>query len=647
MKIKSLKSKILLYFILFTAIPLIVSATVILYNMYQSKIESVYHKHYQILKQIEQESDKLVNEVEHIGLFIKQNYVNKNPITLNELTTIQKNISTILILNNNGILKDFGSVIKTDTFKGYDYSNMKYFLAIKNGKKDYWSETYLSQVTHQPAISYTLRINKNTIAVLIINLDSLNDLANKFQDEQGFSIIRILDKNGIFLAHPEQKKFVLQRKNILNSDIYKKYMKKDMKYQQIIFNGYGDIDNIGIYGVTKKLNWYIIIKESSDFLFNTFNKLMWFIILFILVLIIISIFFSIKLSKSILKPVDMVRSNMNKIAHGKFVKNIDKTNYKELDILVSNFLLMQNKINDREQMLKTFNDQLEQKVEEKTKQLSQTNEELQESKYNLQILNENLESKIIDEVKKNTDKEKLLAQQSKMASMGEMLENIAHQWRQPLSVISTASSGIKIQKEFGLSSEEKEMKILDTITTTAEHLSKTIDDFRDFFKTNKEKNIYNITKSYQKTINILESKFKNKNIEIIENIEDIDIYGLEGEFIQVMMNILNNARDILDDKEYRKLIFIDIVKNDNNAIFTVKDNGGGIPEHIINKIFDPYFTTKHQSQGTGIGLYMSEEMVCKHMNGSLEVQNVKLTYDNIDYKGACFTITLPLTTNKG
>jgi signal transduction histidine kinase len=610
--------------------------------MYKSKQASVFYKHYQILKQVEQESDDLIDDIEQTANYVKKNYSTKKENILKTLSKIQKNISTILILDNDGILQNFASNVKTDTFKGYDYSNTKYFQAIKNGDSKYWSKAYLSQVTNLPAISYTIRIDKNTIAVFIINLKSLNKLASKFQGEDGFSIIRILDKNGIFLAHPDQEKFVLERKNILNSDIYKNYIQKNHKYKQIVFQGYGKIKNIGVYGVTKKLKWYIIIKESSPFLFKTFNQLMWFTTAFILFLIAISIFFSIRLSKSILKPLDMVSANMENIAQGKSAKTIRHTKYEELNILVDNFTLMQDKVKDREQILQTFNEKLEHKVDEKTKLLSQANLELEQSKQNLQILNENLESKVKEEVKKNIDKEKLLAQQSKMASMGEMLENIAHQWRQPLSVISTASSGIKMQKEFGFSSEEKELKILDTITTTAEHLSSTIDDFRDFFKSDQNKKTYSLQKAYDRTINILESKFKNKNIEIIENIEDIEFYGREGEFIQVIMNILNNARDILETKEQRRLIFITIFTQDNDAIIQIKDNGGGIPDQIINNIFDPYFTTKHKSQGTGIGLYMSEEMIRKHMKGSIEAINEDFTYEQVNYKGACFKISLPL-----
>ena len=240
------------------------------------------------------------------------------------------------------------------------------------------------------------------------------------------------------------------------------------------------------------------------------------------------------------------------------------------------------------------------------------------------------------------EKEKLLVQQSKMAAMGEMLENIAHQWRQPLSMISTAATGVITQKEFGISTEKEDIEMLKTINNTVQHLSQTINDFRDFFKPNKTKVVFSLKDAYFKTLNLVDSKFESLNIEVIEHIVDIKIDNLDTELIQVIMNILNNAKDVVETKEnQRRLIFVDIYKENNNAILKIKDNAGGVPSDIIDKIFDPYFTTKHKAQGTGIGLYMSQEMIVKHIGGNLTVQNEEFEFEGVPYLGACFTITIP------
>jgi len=239
------------------------------------------------------------------------------------------------------------------------------------------------------------------------------------------------------------------------------------------------------------------------------------------------------------------------------------------------------------------------------------------------------------------EKEQFILHQSKMASMGEMLENIAHQWRQPLSVISTAATGSLVESELGLASEEKNNERFTLINDSAQHLSKTIDDFRNFFKPDKDKISFSLEHVINESLKILSSKFKNRNIEVIKNTKDIEINGYERELIQVIMNILNNARDVLENQNNAiKLIFIDISSEHDTAIIKIKDSGGGIPTDIIDKIFEPYFTTKHQAQGTGIGLYMSEEIITKHFNGTIKVKNTSYTYNNIDLKGAEFIVTL-------
>ncbi len=229
-------------------------------------------------------------------------------------------------------------------------------------------------------------------------------------------------------------------------------------------------------------------------------------------------------------------------------------------------------------------------------------------------------------IKKNDKQHELLAQKTKLAAMGEMLENIAHQWRQPLSVITTASTGIKIHKE------------METLT---DKLFNEIEDFKDFFQPDKEKTQFNIDTSIKKTLSLLTSQFKVEEITVIQNIETITIKGYERELLQVFLNIFSNAKDALLLSHKKRFIFIEVHKEKKNAIIKIKDTAGGIQEDIIKRIFEPYFTTKHKSQGTGIGLYMSQEIIGRHMNGKISVENVSYKYNDEGYTGACFTISLP------
>ncbi len=240
-------------------------------------------------------------------------------------------------------------------------------------------------------------------------------------------------------------------------------------------------------------------------------------------------------------------------------------------------------------------------------------------------------------------KEQILIHQSKMVAMGEMIENIAHQWRQPLSIISTNVSGLQLQKQYDMLSEDMVEEVLNSVLDATKHLSNTIDDFRDFFNQNKKNEKFKISDAIGKTLFLLSSKFNSRDIIVEVSKSDIEINTLKNEFVQCIMNILSNAKDELEkiENHHIRLILITITNDKNNCYIDIVDNAGGVKKEIINNLFEPYFTTKGE-KGTGIGLYMSKLMIEKHMNGTITVKNHIFEYKGIQYKGALFKITLPL-----
>ncbi len=247
------------------------------------------------------------------------------------------------------------------------------------------------------------------------------------------------------------------------------------------------------------------------------------------------------------------------------------------------------------------------------------------------------------DITKLKEKEQIIMQQSKMAAMGEVLENIAHQWRQPLSSISTASTGVKIQNEMGILNNKTLNESMAMINDSAQYLSKTIDDFRGFFRPNQKKEYFKISDAIEKVMLIVGNKYKNENINFEKDIEDFQILNYDNALIQVLINIFSNSQDAFyENKIEDKFIFIDVYDDEYSAIIQIKDTAGGIPSKIIQKIFEPYFTTKDKSLGTGIGLYMCEEIVKKHMKGTINVENTQFIHNNKKYTGAMFTIILPL-----
>lgn len=243
---------------------------------------------------------------------------------------------------------------------------------------------------------------------------------------------------------------------------------------------------------------------------------------------------------------------------------------------------------------------------------------------------------------KDMTQHKLMESQAKLASMGEMIGNIAHQWRQPLSLISTIASGIKVQSEFGQFDEKSIVPDMDNIIKQTTYLSNTIDDFRNFIKNENERSEVQISNIIKKALSIVNPSIINHNITVIQNNkDDMILDGYENQLIQALINILNNSKDAL--KEHIKegddrLIFIETKTIINGFIIKIRDNAGGIPENVIKKIFEPYFTTKHKSIGTGIGLSITHQIVTKHHDANITASNETYEYNDKIYTGACFSI---------
>jgi len=277
-------------------------------------------------------------------------------------------------------------------------------------------------------------------------------------------------------------------------------------------------------------------------------------------------------------------------------------------------------VNSTLEKMETLNDSLEDKVHERTKELE---------KYQV-----SLEKQVEEEIKKRVEKDNILMQQSRLAAMGEMIGNIAHQWRQPLNSLSLVIGNVedafnlkRLDEHLMNRSTAKAYKLIDKMSTT-------IDDFRNFFSIDKEKTIFTPEEVIKDALALVEVSFKNQNIYVTQTYEsNLYIEGYKNELSQVILNLLNNSKDALLEKNMDNLNIDVSGKYDEEWVcITVKDNAGGIPSEIIEKIFDPYFTTKEQGKGTGVGLYMSKMIIEDNMNGKLMAQN--------DDGGAVLTIKL-------
>ena len=243
----------------------------------------------------------------------------------------------------------------------------------------------------------------------------------------------------------------------------------------------------------------------------------------------------------------------------------------------------------------------------------------------------------------NLKMEQDMMRSEKMAALGEMIANIAHQWRQPLSVISTGVTGMKMQKEYGILNDEEFDKTCQAINDNAQYLSKTIDHFSDFIKGERNKVEFDLRDNINNFLTLVQGSIKIHNINIVLDLEEnIKINNYPNELLQCLFNIFNNAKDALVEKKIEdKYIFISSKIKKNHIIIKIKDNAHGIANSALPHIFEPYFTTKDKSKGTGLGLNITYNLVTKGMDGSIEAYNVSFIYNKNEYTGAEFRIELP------
>jgi len=243
----------------------------------------------------------------------------------------------------------------------------------------------------------------------------------------------------------------------------------------------------------------------------------------------------------------------------------------------------------------------------------------------------------ITSIKKLESQQNILIEQSKAAAMGEMISMIAHQWRQPLQAVSILTQKLPIAKMTdGEISDELLEDVLEQTGAQIEYMSKTIDDFRDFFKPNKKKALISLQRVVNKAIEFLNYMLKVDSIKVhVKNDIDIRVPLYLNEIVQALINMIKNSRDALLEKDVEdRAIYISTSIDENSVYIIIEDNAGGIPSNVIGKIFEPYFSTKPNKNGTGLGLYMCKTIIEQHSNGKVVIENTKI--------GAKFTIKLPL-----
>lgn len=481
---------------------------------------------------------------------------------------------------------------------------------IKKGQKFFW----------ELAVAIEYNTNNEGVLVVHIPVGSFKDFSNIEERLSGLNIV--LKDNDTVIESLGEK--VEGEKYILD-------ISKDMGTLEFIV----DTSN-----VTVKIN-------------DLFNKLLFMIIALGLMTVLISLYFT---NRTIIKPLHQFQTGLlnffefvnRKKEHVPSLVVESNTEVGDMAKVVNENILKTKKSIEKERKIvsqiaktvDTFSLSSLQSNELINKNIASNDlltilEVLNEHSLQLRNLNKKLEEEINNAVEQNLQKDRLLAEQSKLAAMGEMMGSIAHQWRQPLNTLA-----LKVQfLEDDFEDEIITMEYLKEYSSESMHLinfmSKTIDDFRDFFRTDKEKIKLSILECIEKPMGMIKPQLNNLEITLEVSGDDFFVEAVSNEIQQVVLNVINNAKDaITENKIQDGKIQILLEHNENHGSIKICDNAGGIPTEVISRIFEPYYTTKEQGKGTGIGLYMSKMIIVDNMKGKLNAYNTK--------EGACFEIEFSL-----
>jgi len=352
----------------------------------------------------------------------------------------------------------------------------------------------------------------------------------------------------------------------------------------------------------------IVLSYDYDDFMETPNKNIRFIFIIVSFIMMLIIFITYKFSLNITKSLYTLIKAVKSISKGDYSKKIEVYSNDEIGILADKFNKMIHKIEISQN-----------EIQEKNLKLLHVNQELKKNEFKIKSINESLTVQIKEAVQKNLLKDKQLLHQSKLAQMGDMVSMIAHQWRQPLNAISATSTKLSLLSGMQMLEDSKMQEDAEFIQNQCQKMSKTIDTFMNFVKPATESKEFYFKDTIESILNIMGKQLSSHDIEVhVEYLEQVSLLGYEDLLEQVILNLLSNARDAFDEqKKENKYIKIIICTENRVPVIIIEDNAGGIEESIREKIFNPYFTTKEQGKGTGIGLYMSMDIMKKSFNGNL------------------------------
>lgn len=562
--------------------------------------------------------------------FARQHQELRDPRDLHHLRlALDANIATLkhlramYLVDTNGkiiaIAVNGGSTALQRDLLGIDLSSNQLFRHVRTTAKEQWSDSFLSIVGGGLSVALAMPAGQRVI-IGEFELDNLTRFLKRISTIPDQNIF-VLDRRGQVIAD-QSETYTAQQLNLSNLPLVRQGLQGSSAV-----TGTFKLEGRPMIGSVQRvpsLDWLVLVAQPRERAYHQLLVTGGITAAGVLTALLTGMIIAISLARSLAKRFEQLAEHARTVADGNGTGDWPRTNITEIGALAAHLQQMSDRLHERAELL-------EQEIAERQR----AQEELHLKQLQLEALNASLEFRVQEEVHRNREKDAIMLQQSRLASMGEMLSNIAHQWRQPLNELSLLVQTQQLEFEENTLTRERASELVALCMQTIRHMSRTIDSFRDFHLPRQQADVFELTESIRQVGDLVQATLKNSGITLVTHLNgNCTINGKANEFTQALLNLVTNARDaLLERRTEQGRITISFECDGSQAAITVGDNAGGIPEELLGRIFEPYFTTKHKAQGTGLGLYMSRTIVVAKMNGSLTARNGR--------EGAELLITLP------
>ena len=528
-----------------------------------------------------------------------------------------KHLKAIYLVNQQGRIVAVGlagqETSRCNDLVGLDLSRNELVQQVRRSGTEQWSDTFLSVALAVPAGRET-----------VIAEFELSNLSAHLQEATQASdqVIMVIDRHGQVIAD-QKGTWTAQQMNLSNIPLIRdRYLSAHGASGSFVLDG---VTMVGSLHRISTVEWWVLVARPQHAAYRQLWTAAGILAAGLGVTTLAAFGVVIAVARRMSIRFESLAEHARQIAVHELPAAWPTSNVAEFNALAGSLQQMSEHLHERARLL-------EDEIAER-----QLAEQLLQVKHlQLEALNLTLEQRVQEELTKNREKDLLMIQQGRLAAMGEMMSNIAHQWRQPLNDLGIMIQMLRVDYDDGLLDQEQLDRSISDCMKVIQHMSQTIDTFRDFFKKDRSVQTFNVADAITAMAAMLRASLQAAGIRQQLDLEpDCFLVGLPNDFTQALLNLCNNARDILIARAVAEPVIVISSRSNGAALeITVEDNGGGVPPEILDRVFEPYFTTRHKAQGTGLGLYIVKKIIEESFHGSITVQN--------SLSGACFTITVPL-----